>query len=156
MSKIKIGKIPVYKGEYDNNTRYDRLNQVTYLGTTFQSIVDDNLGHPPAEKSEDGGEILYINTNYWDIIAKGIDNVEERTATDNSMGYKILKKNKSFIEQVTEENTIYEIRYDFTLNENVTIPNNCVLKFDGGSISGAYTITGQNTNIQASIIKILR
>lgn len=154
MAKIKIGKIPVYKGEYDNNTRYDRLNQVTYLGTTFQSIVDDNLGHPPAEKSEDGGEILYINTNYWDIVAKGIDNVEERTVTDNSMGYKILKKNKSFIEQVTEENTIYEIRYDFTLDENVTIPNNCVLKFEGGSISGTYTITGNNTGIESRLVKI--
>ena len=152
MAKTKIGKIPVYKGEYDNNTRYDRLNQVTYLGTTFQSIVDDNLGHPPAEKSEDGGEILYINTNYWDIVAKGIDNVEERTATDNNMGYKILKKNKSFIKQVTEENTIYEIRYDFILDKNITIPAGCVLKFDGGSISGGSqqrTITCNATTIQA-------
>ena len=153
MTKIKIGKIPVYKGEYDNNTTYNRLNQVTYLGTTFQSIVDDNLGHPPAEK-EDGGEILYINTNYWDIVAKGIDNVEERTATNNSMGYKILKKNKSFIEQVTEENTIYEIRYNFTLTEDITIPANCVLWFNGGSISGAYTITGNNTGISAGLVKI--
>lgn len=154
MAKIKIGKIPVYKGEYDNNTIYNRLNQVTYLGTTFQSIVDDNLGHPPAEKSKDGGEITFINTNYWDIIAKGIDNVEERTATDNSMGYKILKKNKSFTEQVTEENTIYEIRYNFTLTEDITIPANCVLKFDGGSISGEHIITGNKTIIQAGIVKI--
>lgn len=148
MAKIKIGKIPVYKGEYDNNTTYNRLNQVTYLGTTFQSIVDDNLGHPPAEKSEDGGEILYINTNYWDIIAKGIDNVEERTATDNSMGYKILKKNKSFAEQVIEENTIYEIRYDFTLTGDVTIPANCVLEFNGGNIKG--NIKFNNTRIIAN------
>lgn len=158
MAKIKIGKIPVYKGEYDNNTTYNRLNQVTYLGTTFQSIVDDNLGHPPAEKSEDGGEILYINTNYWDIIAKGIDNVKERTATDNSMGYKILKKNKSFAEQVIEENTIYEIRYDFTLTGDVTIPANCVLKFDGGSInsngSNKNTIIGNNTTIDACLTRI--
>lgn len=154
MAKTKIGKIPVYKGEYDNNTIYNRLNQVTYLGTTFQSIVDDNLGHPPAEKSEDGGEILYINTNYWDIIAKGIDNIEERTATNNSMGYKILKKNKSFAEQVIEENTIYEIRYDFTLTGDVTIPANCVLQFEGGSISGEYTIIGNNTDIEAGLVKI--
>ena len=33
-------------------------------------------------------------------------------------------------------NTIYVIKYDFTLTENITIPANCVLEFDGGSLSG--------------------
>ena len=70
------------------------------------------------------------------------------------MGYVILRKNKSFAEQVIKENTIYEIRYAFTLSKNITIPNNCVLKFEGGSISGAYTITGSNTCIQAKLFKI--
>ena len=52
------------------------------------------------------------------------------------MGYVILRKNKSFSEQVTKANTIYEIRYDFDLNNtNVTIPDNCILKFIGGSLS---------------------
>jgi hypothetical protein len=51
-------------------------------------------------------------------------------------------------------NTIYVIKYDFTLAENITIPANCVLKFDGGSISGEHTITGQNTGIQAGLVKI--
>lgn len=72
----------------------------------------------------------------------------------NSMGYKILRRNKSFAEQVTEENTIYEIKYDFTLDENVTIPNNCVLKFNGGSINGEYTLIGNNTAINAGLVKI--
>ena len=70
------------------------------------------------------------------------------------MGYKILKKNKSLIEQITEENTIYEIRYNFTLTGDITIPANCILKFDGGSISGTYTITGNNTGINAGLTKI--
>ena len=72
----------------------------------------------------------------------------------SEMGYVILRKNKSFAEQVIKENTIYEIRYAFTLSKNITIPNNCVLKFEGGSISGAYTITGSNTCIQAKLLKI--
>lgn len=72
----------------------------------------------------------------------------------------VLKKNivngKNILtqEMVSKSNTIYEIRYDFTLGEDVTIPNNCVLKFDGGSISGAYTITGSNTGILAGLVKI--
>ena len=56
------------------------------------------------------------------------------------MGYIILRKNKSFAEQVTKENTIYEIRYDFILENDITIPTNCILKFNGGSISGSNTI----------------
>lgn len=53
----------------------------------------------------------------------------------NGMGYVILRSGKSFAEQITQENTIYEIRYDFDLNgEEVTIPENCTLKFEGGSL----------------------
>ena len=39
-------------------------------------------------------------------------------------------------DMINEANTIYIIRYDYTLKENITIPANCVLEFDGGSISG--------------------
>lgn len=146
MAKLKIGKLPVYKGEYQDDINYSRLNQVSYLGTTFQSLTDDNIGHPPAELSKDDGQIIFINTNYWNIIAKGSEYNDNRIATDSNKGYKILKKNKSFAEQVTEENTIYEIRYDFNLEDKeITIPNNCVLKFEGGSfrngsLNGKFTI----------------
>lgn len=60
--------------------------------------------------------------------------LKDRSAL-NGMGYVILRKNKSFAEQVTKKNTIYEIRYDFDLNgAEITIPENCVLKFNGGRI----------------------
>ena len=52
------------------------------------------------------------------------------------------------------QNTKFVIKYDFTLGEDITVPNNCVLEFDGGSISGAYTLTGNNTGIQAGLVKI--
>ena len=56
----------------------------------------------------------------------------------NGMGYKILRKDATFASQVTDTNTIYEIRYSFTLedDEHVTIPSGCELRFNGGSISG--------------------
>lgn len=57
-------------------------------------------------------------------------------------------------DMINEANTIYIIRYDYTLKEDITIPVNCVLKFDGGSISGEHTITGANTGIQAGLVKI--
>lgn len=55
----------------------------------------------------------------------------------SNLGYFILRRNKTFVEQVTLANTIYEIRYDFDLGgASVTIPAGCILKFVGGSISG--------------------
>lgn len=72
----------------------------------------------------------------------------------NGMGYVILRKNKSFAEQVTQANTIYEIRYDFDLNgAEITVPENCVLKFNGGSFKNG-TINGNLYNIDAQRYKI--
>ena len=68
----------------------------------------------------------------------------------NGMGYKILRKGATFASQVTEENTIYEIRYDFDLNgASVTIPAGCVLRFVGGLINGSGSIVGTNTIINS-------
>ena len=62
----------------------------------------------------------------------------------NGMGYKILRNDLTFAEQVTDASTIYEIRYDFDLgNTTVSIPSGCVLKFFGGSISnGTINLNG--------------
>lgn len=56
-------------------------------------------------------------------------------------GYKIIRKNivdgKNVLTQdmINEANTVYEIRYDFDLNEaEITIPENCTLYFIGGSL----------------------
>ena len=74
----------------------------------------------------------------------------------NGMGYVILRKNKSFVEQVTKENTIYEIRYDFNLNgQKITIPNRCILKFEGGSFANG-TIIGHNTEIETGLYAIFK
>ena len=72
----------------------------------------------------------------------------------------ILKKNLvNGVNTLTQEmmsatNTKYVIKYDYVLGEDITIPANCVLEFDGGSISGKHTITGNNTGIKAGLIKI--
>ena len=56
--------------------------------------------------------------------------------TTYGMGYKILRRDAPFVEQVGDSNTIYEIRYDFDLGAaSVTIPAGCVLKFVGGSLN---------------------
>ena len=55
-------------------------------------------------------------------------------------------------------NTVFVIKYDFTLGEDITVPANCILDFDGGSISGngtgKNTITGTETQIRADKVAI--
>lgn len=65
----------------------------------------------------------------------------------NGMGYIILRKDKTFAEQMTQTNTIYEIRYDLPAGDNVVVPSNCVLKFNGGSINGG-SMNFNNTYIE--------
>lgn len=65
-------------------------------------------------------------------------------------GYKILRRNimdgKNILTQdmVNQPHTIYVVQYDFDLNgAQITIPENCILKFDGGSLSnGKLTSIG--------------
>ena len=60
--------------------------------------------------------------------------LKDRNSLDG-MGHIILRKNKTFAEQLTQTNTIYEIRYDFDLNgEEINIPEGCVLDFKGGYV----------------------
>jgi len=54
-------------------------------------------------------------------------------------GYVILRRNATFASQVTLQNTIYEIRYDFDLGGAVvTIPAGCELRFNGGRVTNGY------------------
>lgn len=70
----------------------------------------------------------------------------------DGMGYVILRKDASFAEQVTEINTIYEIRNHFELNEaSVSIPAGCVLRFNGGDLANG-TLIYNNTEIQGNPI----
>ncbi|MDY5335593.1 MAG: hypothetical protein SPG97_02420 [Bacilli bacterium] len=89
-----------------------------------------------------------------------LEEKEYISGSNNGMGRVVLRKhlvegvNTLTQSTINKSNTIYIIQYDFTLGEDITIPSNCVLEFDGGSISGAYTITGTNTGINAGLVKI--
>ena len=69
----------------------------------------------------------------------------------------ILKKNLvDGVNTLTQEmmfatNTKYIIKYNYTLGENITIPENCILEFDGGSIANStensYNLIGTTTKV---------
>ena len=69
----------------------------------------------------------------------------------------ILKKNLvNGVNTLTQEmmsttNTKYIIKYNYMLGENITIPENCILEFDGGSIvnstENSYSLIGIATKV---------
>lgn len=78
------------------------------------------------------------------------------SSTPDGLGYVILRKNKTFAQQVTATNTIYEIRYDFDLGgDEVTIPAGCMLKFDGGCLMNG-TLVGNGTDIKSQETTIFK
>lgn len=54
-------------------------------------------------------------------------------------------------EMVSATNTKYIIKYNYMLGENITIPENCILEFDGGNIANStentYNLTGTATKV---------
>lgn len=81
------------------------------------------------------------------ILRKNIVEIEDPT-------YGKVEKNVLYQDMINKENTIYEIRYDFNLNgKEITIPEGCVLDFQGGSLSNG-NVFGTNTVIKAHRIKI--
>ena len=89
--------------------------------------IEGNVNNAPDEED--------LTTDANDLLK-----FKNRSAVDG-LGYIILRKSDSFADQVTELNTIYEIRYDFDLGGNsVTIPAGCVLKFNGGSITNGELV----------------
>ena len=54
-------------------------------------------------------------------------------------------------EIINQTNTKYITKYNYTLCENITIPENCILEFDGGSIANSiensYSLTGTTTKV---------
>ena len=125
----------------------------------------DNAGDDHTNAQSDHEAIQQLIEQYEPIVVNGdVTNApdeEDITSDENDllkfkdrgviygMGYCILRRNKTFAEQVTKINTIYEIRYDFDLDgETVTIPEKCVLKFVGGKITNG-TLVGSHTKYSA-------
>lgn len=122
--------------------------------TKGRYIVQGNITNAADEED--------LTVEHSDLL--GIDTLKLANRDNtNGMGYVILRKNKSFAEQVTKENTIYEIRYDFDLNgEDIQIKDGCVLNFVGGSLKGGSIqfnetlLTGNKILVECSCSGIIK
>ena len=83
--------------------------------------------------------------------------VSESSQMSKDKNYVILRRNKSFEKQIADNpNTIFEIRYTFNLkNKTVSIPANCILKFNGGKLKNGEVV-GNNTTIESDVYTIFQ
>lgn len=107
---------------------------------------------PNAVQLTENNQEIYPVTH--ESLVVGLNSRPYDSQSPNGMGYLVLEKDKAFASQVTDTNTIYEIRYDFNLGgSSKTIPSRCVLKFNGGKITNG-TLVGQETKIFADTVQI--
>lgn len=117
-----------------------------FLNGVWEDLVGESLETNEEDLSiNDSGKLELSNRNYNPEVSSG-------------KGYKILRKyipnNVNILNQemINEENTIYEIRYDFDLNnQEIIIPKGCILKFEGGSLSNGIII-GNDTYFYEDLI----
>ena len=123
----------------------------------IDSILPDEEDLTKSLPDENGNSYLSLKDREYNpndfsglgriILRKNIVEVEDPI-------YGKVKKNILYQDMFTQSNTIYEVRYDFDLNgEEITIPEGCVLDFQGGSLNNG-NIIGNNTMICAVPIKI--
>lgn len=98
-TKQNIGKIPIMKGEYNEVTTYQRLNQVTMLGSTYQSKIDGNTSAPAKLASD--GSVENINTDKWIVIAVGNVSTAKKVMYDNETSKLESENVQGAIDEVT-------------------------------------------------------
>lgn len=110
----------------------------------IDSILPDEEDLTKSLPDENGNSYLSLKDREYNpedfsglgriILRKNIVEIEDPI-------YGKVKKNYLYQDMFTQSNTIYEIRYDFDLNgAEITIPEGCVLDFQGGSIDNGSII----------------
>lgn len=140
----------------ESNTSSDAFIQnkptdLAHIGDTQGSATIANFD-PLTDTVHIAAQVLSASAQAQVRENIGAEKVVDRAADAQTgkLGYKVLRGDASFASQVSDANTIYEIRDVFDLNSgSVTIPAGCTLKFVGGKMLNG-TIVGNNTSIEWS------
>lgn len=137
--QYKAGTYPIQINDYTGLNGEDFLGILNSLGDTASAVDVANL----KERIDN----LPVN----ELIDK-----EYAPAKFSGMGRVYLRKNikngKNILEQdmMLKSNTIYIIQYEFELETDITIPDNCIVDFNGGTIrsNGNAIYLPENITIQ--------
>ena len=134
-------------GEWDPSTAEQYIDQQIGIEASTRLAQDNYIqSQIPLADEED----LTKNGSYLKFKDRTYNQV-----SPNGMGRVILRNNivdgVNTLTQsmISQSNTIYVIQYDFVLGSDITVPANCVLEFEGGSISAG---SGESISPNSCII----
>ena len=151
------------------NTIKDGTITYQHLSAALKQMINENeyyITNFPDEEdiTTDGTTLSFKDRNYEPNNFSGLGKVilRKNIVLDNGIYKNVLTQ-----DMINKSNTIYEIRYDFDLGgEEITIPEGCVLEFNGGNfnngvliISSDNSVIGKNTifnNIRIIIKKSIK
>lgn len=121
-----------------------------YRNYIVQSVVPDEEDLTASTPDENGNSLVSLKDRVYDesnFSGKGYKILRKNIIEINNEDSNKVRKNILTQDMINEPNTIYEIRYDFDLNNNlINVPENCTLMFTGGSLNNG-TINGNDTDI---------
>lgn len=173
-----ISTVNIQGTDYPIGASYDNEGNVIADTYALQDNVNQQINDLKTQIKQTVTEVENVNATITNLADdEDITSVDDGTGSNvlkfkdkaynpltySGMGRKILRKNiVNGINVLTQSmintaNVIYVIQYDYIIGEDITIPANCVLKFEGGSITnnGDYTLTGQDTVVIADVTKII-
>lgn len=168
LSDLKEQEVAVIDAKEKALSEIETTKQDAIADFSAQRVTPEMLSESVRQLIENSGEKTITNLpDDEDLSTTGDDMpvLKFKDKAYNPSGFsglatKILRKNilgsKNVLaqEMVSDANTIYEIRYDFDLNgATITVPDNCVLKFNGGSIDNG-TLKGTGTMLEANLYQI--
>lgn len=145
--------------KWTDDDNWERFDKIKHLDG---SITYQHLSESLRQLIGQGNNITNFPDDEDLEVKDGLLKFKDRDFEPNNfsgLGRVILRKNiktvdgqpKNVLTQdmINKENTIYEIRYDFDLNgEEITIPEGCVLDFQGGNIkNGLLKLVNDNISL---------
>ena len=157
VTKITVNSAPTKDGEISitiNNidTHISLVNDTHNTPALVAQAISDAL--VPAHTDYDIEVIENIITltrkHSGEVAASAFDVADTEITLVIEDSAKFVMRNLLIEEMINQSNTIYEIMYDFDLNEQeITIPEGCILDFQGGSLNNG-TIHFNDTYIKGT------
>uniref|UniRef100_UPI0040297F36 glycosyl hydrolase family 28-related protein n=1 Tax=Segatella hominis TaxID=2518605 RepID=UPI0040297F36 len=163
VTKITVNSAPTKDGEIsvtinNINTHISLVKDVHNTPALVAQTISDTLVsvHKDYDIEVTENIITLTHKHSGEVAASAFDIADTETTLTIEDSVKSVNRNIIVADMISNPNTIYEIRYDFDFeNKTITLPENSILCFEGGSFSNV-TLKGSNTTIQAQNYEIFK
>lgn len=149
VTKITVNSAPTKDGEISitiNNidTHISLVNDTHNTPALVAQAISDALvpSHTDYDIEVIENIITLTRKHSGEVAASAFDVADTEITLVIEDSAKFVRRNLLIEEMINQPNTIYEIRYDFDLNNTeITIPEGCILDFQGGNFSNGILHT---------------